>query len=233
MNLVLTPSAHLALRQYSSLCLALYLLLAALPLPAQDVGQRSATPRPCYLLNLNKGPDWLTNVHLEFELSYLQRNQPFVDDAFSDPTPKALGWKSLRQAPKVEEIARSKGRRIIRLDYPEHDEQRLTYGSIMLVIETHPGSGWFAPFFAAEAELFEGRFISGKDFPFAYLATAKRTGTGAFRSHYLFDLQSSHPKLVKTVSAGRVRRDDFDSDKEYRAALKTLAEEQKLLKGER
>ncbi len=228
-----TPSAHPALWRYSSICLALYLLLAALPLHAEDDGQRSATPRPCYLLNWNKGPNWLTDIPLEFQLHYFQKNQPLIDDTLSAPTPKALKWKMVRQTPKVEEIAYSKGRRIIRLDYPDRDKERLSFGSIMIVIETSPNSNWFTPFFVAEPEQFEGRFISGKDFPFAYLATAKMTGTASFRTHYLFDLEDNYPKLVKTVSAGRVRRDDFDSDNDYRTALKALTEEQKILLGER
>src|SRR5688572_8668897 len=91
---------------------------------------------------------------------------------------------------------------------------------LILAIETARDSEWFSPFFAAHPELQSGQFISGRDVLFGYVVTLEASGTGAFRTHHLFDLRQPHPRIVNTVTAGRIRRSDFDTDAEYEQALK-------------
>lgn len=193
---------------------------------------RHGKSKECYLFSFGKGPDWITAVDTEFQLNHLNQSQPFVDDQFFDPTPEALGWIESHKKPKIEEIARFQGRKIIRINYSHQEKHQDILDLVMLAIETEVNSEWFSPFFVASPEYFCGRFISGRDVAFGFMATLEYSGTGSFRTHHLFDLAGEHPKLVRTVHAGRVRRIDFDSDEEYEEALKVFEAEKQIYKGE-
>jgi hypothetical protein len=64
------------------------------------------------------------------------------------------------------------------------------------------------------------------------VATLRFSGTGAYRTHHLFDLKGAHPKLVRTVDRGRIWRPDFDSDADFEEALKRPNDEEAILRGE-
>jgi hypothetical protein len=209
-------------------------LLALLILPAvcsaEDEGIRQGQPKDCYLFSWGKGPNWIAEVPVEFQVNYLETMQPFVDDRFFEPTPEALGWTEMKHKPQVEEIARVNGRKIIRADYTHQGEHRQILDLILLAIETAEYSDWYSPFFVATPELFSGRFVSGDSVAFGYLATLEYSGTGALRTHHLFDLRAHHPKLVRKVDAGRVRKVDYDTEEEYEKALKVFEDEKEIYK---
>jgi hypothetical protein len=161
----------------------------------------------------------------------LNRQMPYVDDQFFEPTDKALTWIHRQKEPTISTIATVDGRKVIQVEYPEKGRVGRTIGTLLLAIETAQGSEWFSPFFAAQPELFSSQFVSGRDVAFGYIATLEWSGTGALRTHYLFDLRQPHPRVVGTVSAGRVRRPDFDTDAEYEEALKGLDQERDLMAG--
>jgi hypothetical protein len=183
------------------------------------------------MYSYGKGPNWVAKVSVEFRLSLLNRQMPYVDDQYFDPTEKALTWIDRQKEPTVTTIATVEGRKVVRVEYAEKGSFGKTIGTILLAIESARDSEWFSPFFAAQPELFRGQFISGRDVTFGYIATLEWSGTGAFRTHYLFDLRQPHPRIVSTVSAGRVRRPDYDTDTEYEQALKVFDQERDLLAG--
>ncbi|MEQ1862464.1 MAG: hypothetical protein ABMA13_21305 [Chthoniobacteraceae bacterium] len=196
-----------------------------------DDAIRSGTPKDCYIYSWGKGPDWIAKVSTEFRLSLLNRQMPYVDDQYFEPTDKALTWIDRKKEPIITTIATVEGRKVVRVEYPEKGSFGRTIGTVLLAVETARDSEWFSPFFAAQPELFTGQFISGRDVAFGYVATLEWSGTGAFRTHYLFDLRQPHPRIVSTVSAGRVRRPDYDTDAEYEHALKVFDRESELLAG--
>ncbi len=73
--------------------------------------------------------------------------------------------------------------------------------------------------------------MSGRDVAFGYVATLEWSGTGALRSHYLFDLRRPHPVIVGTVDSGRVVRNEYNSDAEFEEANKVFDREADLLSG--
>lgn len=192
---------------------------------------RSGVPKDCYLYSWGKGPNWSAKVSTEFRLSLLNRQMPYVDDQFSEPTEKALTWIARQKEPTVTTIATVEGRKVIQIIYPEAGRFGKTVGTIMLAIETDRDSEWFSPFFGAQPELYRGQFASGRDVTFGYVATLEWSGTGAMRSHYLFDLRKQHPAIVATISAGRVAQNEFKSEAEYHEALKIFDREADLLSG--
>jgi hypothetical protein len=192
---------------------------------------RSGAPKDCYLYSWGKGPNWSAKVSTEFRLSLLTRQMPYVDDQFSEPTEKALTWIARQKEPTVTTIATVEGRKVIQIIYPEAGSFGKTIGTIMLAIETERDSGWYSPFFGAQPELYHGQFVSGKDISFGYVATLEWSGTGAMRSHYLFDLRKQHPTIVATISAGRVALNKFKTEAEYHEALKIFDRETDLLSG--
>ncbi len=122
-------------------------------------------------------------------------------------------------------------RKVIQIVYPEEGSFGKTIGTILLAIETAPGSEWFSPFFAAQPELYRGQFVSGRDVAFGYVATLEWSGTGAFRTHYLFDLRKPHSAIIATLAVGRVARNEFTTDAQYEQALKVFDQEADLLAG--
>ena len=182
---------------------------------------RQGVPKPCYLFSWGKGPRWIAPVAVEFREEHLQSEQPSVDDSFSEPTPEALTWRKKVMDPKLEDIGRANGRRILKIEY-RHEKPE----------ELWDNSGWFAPFYAVCPEHFVGQFVSGKDVAFGYVATLRFSGTGAYRTHRLFDLKGGHPRLVRTVNSGRIWRPDFDSDAEFEKALKRPNDEESIFRGE-
>jgi hypothetical protein len=192
---------------------------------------RSGAPKDCYLYSWGKGPNWSAKVTTEFRLCLLNRLMPCIDDQFSEPTEKALTWIERRKEPTVTTIATVDGRKVIQIIYAEAGSFGKTIGTIMLAIETGRDSEWFSPFFGAQPELYRGQFVSGRDVTFGYVATLESSGTGAMRSHYLFDLRKKHPAIVANVSAGRVAQNDFKTEAEYHEALKIFDRETDLLSG--
>ncbi len=192
---------------------------------------RSGVPKDCYLYSWGKGPNWTAKVSTEFRLSLLNRLMPSVNDQFSEPTEKALTWIERQKEPTVTTIATVEGRKVILIIYPEAGSFGKTIGTIMLAIETERDSEWYSPFFGAQPELYRGQFASGRDVSFGYVATLEWSGTGAMRSHYLFDLRKQHPEIVATISAGRVAQNEFKTEAEYHEALKIFDREADLLSG--
>lgn len=212
-----------------NLILAMFIAITSFVSAEDDL--RSGTPKDCYLYSCGKGPNWCAKVSMEFRLSLLNRQMPYVDDQFFEPTEKALAWTNRQKEPLITTIATVEGRKVIQVVYPEKGSFGKTIGTILLAIETASGSEWYSPFFGAQPELFRGQFVSGRDVAFGYVATLEWSGTGALRSHYLFDLRRPHPAIVATADAGRVRRTDYDSDAEYEQALKLFDREADLLAG--
>jgi len=210
----------------------LAIAMFAAPTFGADEHIREGAPKSCFLFSWGKGPNWKTDVRVEFQRHYLNLKRPYIDDRFSDPTPDALTWIDRTVAPNISEIARVDSRIVLRVDYPIDGKFGRDTECVMLAIETERDSGWFAPFFAAQPELFEGHFVSSESVRIGYIATLAFSGTGALRTHYLFDLTGAHPAVAGTTSAGRVRSVDFDTDAEYQEALKTFDLEAKLLNGE-
>ncbi|RYD85612.1 MAG: hypothetical protein EOP84_01900, partial [Verrucomicrobiaceae bacterium] len=66
---------------------------------------RSGTQKDCYLYSMGKGPNWNAKVSAEFRLSLLNRQMPYIDDRFSDPTEKALTWIERQKEPTITTIA--------------------------------------------------------------------------------------------------------------------------------
>ena len=207
-------------------------LAVVMPAYGADEFIRDAKPKSCFLFSWGKGPNWKTDVSTEFQRRHLNLKRPYVDDRFFDPTPKALTWIERTVAPAISEIARVDGKILLRIDYPIDGKFGRNIECVMLAIETAPKSNWFAPFFVAQPELFKGRFVSSDSIRIGYVASLEFSGTGAMRTHHLFNLTGVHPVLVESVSAGRVRSIDFESDEKYQKALKTFDLEAKLLNGE-
>jgi len=208
------------------------LVVIATPALAADELIRKADARSCFLFSWGKGPNWTTKVPIEFRRHHLNLKRPYVDDRYFEPTPDALTWIDSTTKPTISQIARVNGRTVLRVDYPIDGKFGRKFECVMLAMETAPKSNWFAPFFVVQPELFSGRFVSSSSIRIGYVASLKFSGTGAMRTHYLFDLVGDHPSIIDSVSAGRVRSIDFDSDEEYQAALKTFDREAKLLNGE-
>lgn len=209
------------------------LVAIATPAFAADELIRKGDERSCFLFSWGKGPNWTTKIPIEFHRHHLNLKRPYVDDRYFEPNPEALIWIDRTTEPVISHIARVDGRAVLRVDYPIDGNFGRRFECVMLAIETAPKSDWFAPFFVAQPELFSGRFVSSDSIRIGYVASLEFSGTGAMRTHYLFDLVGAHPSIVDSVSAGRVRSIDFDSDEEYQAALKTLDREAELLNGER
>lgn len=206
-------------------------LLAMTSFVSAEEEMRSGNPKDCYMYSYGKGPNWVAKVSVEFRLSLLNHQMPYVNERCFEPTGKALTWIERQKEPTVMTIATVEGRKVIRVEYPEKGSFGKTIGTVLLAIESTRDSEWFSPFFAAQPELFSGQFISGRDVAFGYNATLEWSGTGGLRTHYLFDLRQPHPRIVSTVSAGRVRRPDYATDAEYEQALKIFDQERDLLAG--
>lgn len=177
----------------------------------------------------------MADVRAEFRLGHLQEQQPYVDETKTTGDPGGLKWQPTDQKPRVEEIARAEGRKIVKFTY-EHQKPQPGLDFVMLAIETSKGSEWYAPFFAAQpdslGEGFTGHMVSGKAVRFGYLASLWISGTGAFRTHCLFEFTGKHPKMVGTFGSGGVRRNHYDSDEAYEKALKIYDREEDFLNGE-
>src|SRR5690606_31844063 len=143
-----------------------------------------------------KGPNWTAKVSTEFRLSVLNRQMPYVDDRFSEPTEKALTWIERQKEPTITTIATVEGRKAIQVVYPERGSFGKTIGSILLAIETARDSEWFSPFLGAQPELYRGQFVTGRDVAFGYVATLALSGAGSFRTHRLYDLRQAHPVIL-------------------------------------
>ncbi len=214
-------------------CIAamLTLLIAASALVRAEDDLRSGPPKDCFLYSWGKGPNWTAKVSTEFRLSLLIRQMPYVDDQYSEPTEKALSWIERQKEPTVTTLATVNGRKVIQVIYPEAGSFGKTIGMILLAIETASDSEWYSPFFGAQPERYRGQFVSGRDVAFGYVTTLEWSGTGAFRSHHLFDLRRPHPTIVGTIDAGRVVRHEFDSDAAFEEAGKVFERERQLLSG--
>lgn len=211
--------------------LSIVLLVATSSIAGAGDDLRSGTPKDCYLFSYGKGPNWIAKVSTEFRLSLLNLKMPYVDDQYSEPTEKALAWIDRRKQPTITTLASVEGRKVIQVVYPENGPHGKTIGTILIAMETARDSEWFTPFFAAQPELFRGQFVSGRDVSFGYVATLEWSGTGALRSHYLFDLRRPHPVIVGAVDAGRVVRNEYNSDAEFEEANKVFDREADLLSG--
>jgi hypothetical protein len=207
------------------------LLVSITSIVSAENDLRSGTPKDCYLYSWGKGPNWTAKVSTEFRLSLLNLKMPYVDDQYSEPTEKALTWIERQKKPTITTIATVEGRKVIQVVYPENGSFGKTIGTILLAIETARDSDWFSPFFGAQPELYRGQFVSGRDIAFGYVATLEWSGTGALRSHYLFDLRRPHPVIVGTVDSGRVVRNEYNSDAEFEEANKVFDREADLLSG--
>lgn len=206
------------------------LLASSMFLNAED-NLRSGNPKDCFIFSWGKGPNWTAELSTEFQLDLLNRKMPYVDNQYSDPTEKAFMWIERRKEPTITTLASHEGRKIVQVVYPEKGFFGKTIGTILLAIETARGSDWFSPFFVAQPELYRGQFVSGRDVVFGYIATLEFSGTGSYRTHYLFDLRKTHPVILSTLSSGRVVRTEFETDREYEEALKVFAREADLLAG--
>lgn len=211
--------------------LVITLLVAFSAVVSAEDDLRSGTPKDCYLYSLGKGPNWIAKVSTEFRLSLLNRQMPYVDDQFFEPTEKALTWIERQKEPTITTIATVEGRKVIQVVYPEQGSFGKTIGTILLAIETARDSEWFSPFFGAQPEIYRGRFITGRDVAFGYVATLEWSGTGSFRTHFLYDLRQAHPVILATLNSGRVVRNEFNTDQEYEDALNVFVHEADLMAG--
>jgi len=218
-----------SLKNMRSLIIVLFAAFSVLARAEDDL--RSGVPKDCYLYSWGKGPNWTAKVSTEFRLSLLNRQMPYVDDQFSEPTEKALTWIERQKEPTVTTIATVEGRKVIQVVYPEKGSFGKTIGTILLAIETARDSEWFSPFFGAQPELYRGQFVSGRDVAFGYVATLEWSGTGSFRKHFLYDLRRAHPTILSTLNSGRVVRNEFKTDQEYEEALKIFDHEDDLMAG--
>lgn len=213
------------------LVLSFVLMLAIASTVAAEEYLRSGTAKDCYLYSWGKGPDWTTKVTTEFRLGLLGSQMPYIDDQYSEPTEKALRWIERRTEPVVTNIATVEGRKVVQIVYPEKGQFGKTIGTILLAIETARQSEWFSPFFGAQPELFNGAFVNGKDIVFGYVATLEWSGTGALRTHRLFDLRQPHPVIVATLEVGSSKRKQSATDAEHEQALQVFDREAELLEG--
>jgi hypothetical protein len=211
--------------------LGIALFVAITSVLSAEYDLRSGSPKDCYFYSWGKGPNWTAKVSTEFRLSILNSQMPYVDDQYSEPTEKALKWIERQKEPTITTIATVDGRKVIQVVYPEKGSFGKTIGMILLAVETARDSEWFSPFFGAQPELYRGQFVSGRDVTFGYMATLEWSGTGALRSHYLFDLRRPHPVIVGTVDSGRVVRNEYNSDAEFEEANKTFDREADLQSG--
>ena len=211
--------------------IAVILLAMPFSVHAEEEEMRSGIPKECFLFSWGKGPNWVAKVPVEFRLSLLNRQMPYVDEGYFEPTGEAFTWIERRKEPEITTIATIDGRKVIQAVYPEKGTFGKTIDTILLAVESGRDTGWFSPFFAAQPELFGGQFVSGRDVAFGYVATLEFSGTGAFRTHYLFDLRQPHPRIVGTISAGRIVRTDYMTDAEYEEAKKIYDREADLLTG--
>jgi len=207
------------------------LLIAFTAVVSAEEDQRTGAPKDCYLYSWGKGPNWTAEISTEFRLSLLNRQMPYVDDQYSEPTEKAFTWIERQKEPVITTPATVDGRRVIEIVYPDKGSFGKTIGTILLAVETAPKSEWFAPFFVAQPELFRGRFVSGRDVSFGYIATLEWSGTGSFRKHFLYDLRKPHPVILSSIVSGRVVRTEFKTDQEHEEALKIFDREADLLAG--
>ena len=95
------------------------LLVALTSLVSAEDDLRSGSPKDCHLFSWGKGPNWTAKVSSEFRLSLLDRQMPYVDDQYFEPTGKALSWIERQTEPIVTTIAAIEGRKIIQVIYPE------------------------------------------------------------------------------------------------------------------
>jgi hypothetical protein len=208
------------------------LLLVVTSIASAEDNLRNGTPKDCFLYSWGKGPNWTAKVACEFQLSLLNRLRPYVDDQYSDPTDKALQWVKSNKKPDITTLATVNGRKVIQVEYPDKDGKLgKTIATILLAIETNPGSEWFSPFFAAQPEIFRGQFVHGRDVSFGYIATLEWSGTGAFRCHRLFDFRGADPSLVATFHSGRIDMGDYKTETDYQEALKYYDREADFLAG--
>lgn len=207
------------------------LLLLVAPAHARETIRQGA-PKPCYIFSWGKGPRWIAPVAVEFQENHFQWEQPYVDDSLFEPTGEALKWRKKELDPKHEEIGRANGRRILKIEYRYEQVEFLWNNCVMLAIETAENSGWFSPFYVVCPQRFAGQFVSGRDVIFGYVATLSFSGTGAYRTHHLFDLKGEHPKLLRTVNSGGIKRRDFDTDADFERARKMPNDEEAILRGE-
>lgn len=194
--------------------------------------ENSTTASDCYLFFYwGKGPNSVAKLRTEFQLPHLNTMMPVVADIQLSATDKAFSWVERVKEPTIEYIATVDGCRVISVGYPEPGPFGKEFSLVMLAMETGNESEWFAPFFVASPELLEGQLICGKDVIFGYMASLRFSGTGAFRTHILFELKSTTPKILATLDCGRVRRSEFNSDAEYEEARKIFDVEKALFTG--
>mgnify|MGYP000113433205 CR=1 FL=1 len=62
------------------------LLIAFTAVVSAEEDQRTGAPKDCYLYSWGKGPNWTAEISTEFRLSLLNRQMPYVDDQYSEPT---------------------------------------------------------------------------------------------------------------------------------------------------
>lgn len=199
---------------------------------ADEETLRESAPRPCFYFCWEKGPNWFADSTAEFSLTCFRTLQPFVDDTVSAPSPNALGWTEKRSEPGIDEVARIGGRRLVEVLYSRSEVHEWNLPLVMLLMETGEGSDWFAPFFVARFDGFEGKVVSSEDVRIGYLATLSFSGTGAMRTHQLFDLSGDHPRFLAKVDSGRVVRNEFDSDEAFEKANGVFEQEKAILRGE-
>jgi len=155
-------------------------LFAMTAFVSADEEMRTGTAKECYMYSHGKGPNWVAKVSMEFRLSLLNRQMPYVDERFFEPTDKAFTWIDCQKERTVTTIATVEGRKVIRVEYPEKGSFGKTIGTVLLAIESARDTEWFSPFFAAQPELFSGQFISGRDVAFGYIATLGCSGLEHF-----------------------------------------------------
>ena len=107
------------------------LLVALTSLVSAEDDLRSGSPKDCHLFSWGKGPNWTAKVSSEFRLSLLDRQMPYVDDQYFEPTGKALSWIERQTEPIVTTIAAIEGRKIIQVIYPEAGGSGKTIGTIL------------------------------------------------------------------------------------------------------
>ena len=212
--------------------LIFFVLLALSSIVSAGDYLRNGSPKDCFLYTWGKGPNWTTKVTCEFQLSLLSSQMPYVSDQYSDPTAKALTWVKSGKEPAITTLATVKGRKVIQIEYPDAEGKfGKTIDTIMLAIETARGSEWFSPFFAARPELYRGQFVHGRDVSFGYIATLEWSGTGALRSHHLFDFRTAHPSMVAKFDSGRIDMGPDATEADHQKMLKHYDRESDLFAG--
>lgn len=192
---------------------------------------RKAKPASCFLYDWGKGPNGFADLIHEFRLSLLDRWQPIVDPS-TVAVPESFHWGEAQTRPKITTLIYYHGRRIVRIEHFETSDRPEKIPCVMLVAETSQGSEWFRPFVVVQPELYSDTVVAGENGGVAVVATLKWSGTGALRTHHVFDLSSPHPKQVAEVSAGRVRSVDFDSEAKYEEALTIFDREAAIFRGD-